>query len=48
MFSGGPVGTMGAITPPPKRARKIFSNVTGNKSSDRELIFTFWYSRKRL
>jgi len=31
----------------PKRAREISSNVIGNKSSDRELIFTFWYSGKR-
>jgi len=25
------------------RARKIFLNVSENKSSDRKLIFTFWY-----
>jgi len=31
----------------PTRAREISSNVIGNKSSDRELIFAFWYSGKR-
>jgi len=32
---------------PPKRARKIFLNVSKNKSSERKLISTFWYSRRR-
>ena len=32
---------------PPKRATKIFLNVSENKSSGRKLIFIFWYSRKR-
>jgi len=31
----------------PTRARKIFLNVSENKSSDRKVIFIFWYSRKR-
>jgi len=33
---------MGAITPPHKRAIKIFSNVSENISCDRKLLFTFW------
>ena len=38
--SGGSIGwgSMGAIAPsPPKRATKIFFNVSENKSSDRKL-----------
>ena len=31
-------GAMKAIAPPPKRARKIFVNVSENKSSDRKLF----------
>ena len=39
-------GALGVIAPL-KWVRKIFLNVSENKSSDRKLICTFWYSCKR-
>jgi len=50
-FSVGSMrGRWGRLPPtlPPREPKKYFKGVSENKSSDRKLICTFWYSRIRV